>query len=368
MATLFEYYNTGDDGGSEVADADWRAQTFTPSASHTITSVKLKLGKKGSPGTLTVGIRETDVDGKPTGDDLCSGTIDGDTLIEYPSYDWYEITLGDGYNLNTSTKYAIVIRATDGTPGFHTVSIKGDVSSPTYSGGTWVESSNSGSDWTIQAAYDFLFEEWGDGFPSQVVGGGSIAISGATNTIASYLRAVGSGSIAVTGALLKKLYASVGLGAVAITGGISTATAIYQAIVGNGAIAIASSLSKILIFTTTVGNASVAIAGSLTKIPTFVQLAGQGSVAIAGNLSKIVTRFQSVGSGVVAIAGSLVKVFVLRVGDGAIAISGSLTKQMYIAVGGGAVAISSSLLKRAAFAVLTVAFHARSLITKLRTR
>jgi hypothetical protein len=61
-ATLYEYYNTGDDASLFLYGIYWKAQTFTPLAPHKITSVKLKLYKAiGSPGTVTVSIRATDV-------------------------------------------------------------------------------------------------------------------------------------------------------------------------------------------------------------------------------------------------------------------------------------------------------------------
>ncbi|GAG79220.1 unnamed protein product, partial [marine sediment metagenome] len=39
-STLYEYYNTGDDGNESFWALSWQAQTFTPSENHTVTSVK----------------------------------------------------------------------------------------------------------------------------------------------------------------------------------------------------------------------------------------------------------------------------------------------------------------------------------------
>ncbi|MBA7589542.1 hypothetical protein ES708_31627 [subsurface metagenome] len=105
MAELFEYYITGDDFGYGVYGPNWEAQTFTPSVAHKITSVKLKLYRRGSPGTLTVAIKAVDVSHHPTGADLCSGTTNGNTLTEDMAGEWREITLGAGANLNTDTEY-----------------------------------------------------------------------------------------------------------------------------------------------------------------------------------------------------------------------------------------------------------------------
>ena len=110
-AQLYEYYNTGDTSMEGPCAQFWRAQTFTPQEDHTITSVKLKISRKNSPGILTVGIRSTDGDGHPTGSDLCSGTIDANTITSDSSSDWYEIGLsGSSCGLPAGTKYAILSR------------------------------------------------------------------------------------------------------------------------------------------------------------------------------------------------------------------------------------------------------------------
>jgi hypothetical protein len=158
-STLYEHYNTGDDGTDNYYGANWGAQTFTPSTDHTITSAKLKLYRQGSPGTFTVGIRATS-SGQPTGADLCSGTIDGDTLTTSSSGAWYEISLGAGCDLSASTQYAIVVRAPGGDSS-NRVTWRGDESSPTYSGGQYWDSSSSGSSWSSYSSVDAMFEEWG---------------------------------------------------------------------------------------------------------------------------------------------------------------------------------------------------------------
>lgn len=158
MANLYEYYNTGDDGGrvtwSGVGDT---AQTFTPQVSHRITSVKLKLYRVGSPGTLTVGIRAT-AGGQPTGGDLVSGTTNGNTLPTASPYEWREITLGAGYNLVAGTQYAIVLQV--GGDASNYVVWRWDKTSPTYAGGFLC--AGSGESWTQYPDYDMMFEDWGE--------------------------------------------------------------------------------------------------------------------------------------------------------------------------------------------------------------
>jgi len=160
----YQYYDTGADGDRDAYSNNWEGQTFTPETDHLLASVKLKLFRVGSPGTVKVSIRATSA-GKPTGGDLCSGTIDGDTLTTDTNGEWYEITLGDGYEVAAETMYAIVIRAVNGDAS-NKVSARADTSSPTYTGGTHVDSSDSGSSWNMYSGVDILFEEWGTGPPS----------------------------------------------------------------------------------------------------------------------------------------------------------------------------------------------------------
>jgi len=161
---LYESYNTGDDSNNTMYGSNWYAQTFTPSVAHKIASVKLKLYRSGSPGTVTVSIRATDGNGHPTGSDLCSGTINGNGLTTSTSGAWYEITLGSGYDLSAGTKYAIVVRAPNGNPS-NRLYWRRDRSSPTYAGGCWESSTNNGSTWSSSTNRDMMFEEWGNRAP-----------------------------------------------------------------------------------------------------------------------------------------------------------------------------------------------------------
>lgn len=161
---LYEYYNTGDDGDYLVYGIRWYAQSFTPSIEHTITSVKIKAYRGGSPGTITVSIRATS-GGEPTGGDLCSGTTNGNTLTSSSPGEWREITLGAGYLLSASTKYAIVVRVLGGDSD-NKVRWRNDYQG-TYAGGDAYQSLDSGSSWEANAGgggadMDLLFEDWGE--------------------------------------------------------------------------------------------------------------------------------------------------------------------------------------------------------------
>lgn len=156
---LYEYYNTGDDDYSDIFYIYPKAQTFTVTNAYLITSVKLKLLKVGAPTAIaTVGIRATDGEGKPTGSNLCSGTIDCATLTTDSNGAWYEITLGDGYSLQAATKYAIVLDCPSATitkhPSWRMHTSGG------YDDGQYLTSSDGGTTWT-SFIDDFMFEGWG---------------------------------------------------------------------------------------------------------------------------------------------------------------------------------------------------------------
>lgn len=160
----YQHYITGDDGDYDGYTTNWLAQTFTPEAIHIISKVKLKLFRVGDPGTIIVSIKATS-GGKPTGADLCAGTIEGTDITLDTNGEWYEITLGDGYTFGKNIQYTTVVRAPDGDAS-NKVSWRADKSSPTYTGGTYCSSSDSGVDWGTISGSDCLFEEWGTGEPS----------------------------------------------------------------------------------------------------------------------------------------------------------------------------------------------------------
>jgi hypothetical protein len=161
--TLGERYNIGDDGGFPGGGNLWKCQTFTVgnsgnNVSHYIKSVKLKLYRTGSPGTMIVGIRATNVTGYPIGNDLTNGTIDGNTLTTDSGGLWYQINFTTPYALSQGTKYAIVVRAPNAAVN-NQFTWRFDSTSPTYSGGSYINGQNSGTTWSINVGLDLMFEE-----------------------------------------------------------------------------------------------------------------------------------------------------------------------------------------------------------------
>jgi len=126
------------------------AQSFTASKDYTISSVELLLKRGFTPGTVTVSIKATDEGtGQPTGEDLCSGTLNGDDFFTFPTWQLFEFETP--YALTSGEKYAIVLQAAAQRIEWR-IHFGG-----TYSGGYATTSTNSGDDWTDYTVYDFMF-------------------------------------------------------------------------------------------------------------------------------------------------------------------------------------------------------------------
>jgi len=161
-AFLFENYIVPPLNASNVFGKYWSAQTFTPTIAHEITKVKLHLERyTGTPGIFIVSIKATDAGGHPTGADLAVGSIDGDSLIQFPDHEWYFIPFLTSYPLIAGTKYAIVFRAPEGSMPHDFVMVWHSTTAPVYYPGNVEASSDSGLTWTSFGEIDYLFEEWG---------------------------------------------------------------------------------------------------------------------------------------------------------------------------------------------------------------
>ena len=159
MATLYEYYITGDSYNFQPTNSIYGAQTFTPSVSHTILSVKLLLAAPvNNAYTTTVNIYATDANGKPTGSSLASGTLASSTISPLA---WYEVSLGAGAALTSGVKYAIVVRISTSN---NYLNWRVDHIGATYAGGRFWMSGDSGATWiglNDPEDVDAMFEDWG---------------------------------------------------------------------------------------------------------------------------------------------------------------------------------------------------------------
>jgi|GEM_PF-4795734 len=155
---LWEYFDTTADNTSTVYGANWFAQTFTTDnvTSRTVTSIILPLQRTGNSGDVIVSLRDT-AGGKPTGIDLCYGTLSQD---EIPTSTMKcQFTMNKETPLQLGTQYAIVVKAPNGDASNY---VKWDyVNAGGEPNGTGLTSVNSGIAWTIQT-WDYLFEIWGN--------------------------------------------------------------------------------------------------------------------------------------------------------------------------------------------------------------
>ena len=158
--SLEEEQNSGGSEAPIVWGAIWHAQTFTPSTSYNIKRVILRLKHQGSPrGTgLVISIKATDVDGKPTGEDLISKNIGTPTTSSYTDI---TCTFDKSLPLTAGTKYAIVFQNEDASGNY--LIYWEYVNSDSFSGGSYLTSSNSGSTWTEYASRDFRFKVYSIG-------------------------------------------------------------------------------------------------------------------------------------------------------------------------------------------------------------
>jgi hypothetical protein len=156
----YEYNDTDTENTRSFYSAYWPAQTFTVGSAHYITSVKMKLIRYGDCSAYTLWVRIRATSGNlPTGGDLTSGSRG--SLNEVP-------TTGDGalletsvtqYLLNASTVYAVV--ANMNGDGSHYLVWKCANTNP-YGGGRYCWSTNSGSSWTYNDNWDYVWQNWGN--------------------------------------------------------------------------------------------------------------------------------------------------------------------------------------------------------------
>lgn len=136
----------------------WRSESFTPQNSHTLTKVRLRLRRKGLPGTLNIHIRAADASHLPILPDLATGSIDGNSLTDAGWGDWYLIDLGAGVALSANTEYCIILEAPSSTSSKYVEWVGSTASN--YPNGLHALSSNNGVTWAAQATQDGYFIEY----------------------------------------------------------------------------------------------------------------------------------------------------------------------------------------------------------------
>lgn len=158
---LQESFELSDGTAAVIYGTTWGMQSWTTVSAYTITAVALYCLKDGSPGNITVSIREVDSEtGKPTGEDKCSVTVADSVISAFPTRAWYTFTFDTSYALDDATQYAIIFRATSGS-AFNAFWPFG-YSSSGYANGGHATSPNSGSSWsTVSITTDMDFRIYG---------------------------------------------------------------------------------------------------------------------------------------------------------------------------------------------------------------
>ena len=159
---LFEHYIGAAPGAWTVRRFFWNAQTFTPQANHDLTHVLLRLYRSGSDPTekFYCQIQPT-LAGKPTLPFLGQAWFLQDELPLIPAETWKEITFDPVIPLAAGVMYAIVCWTSNNVAPYAYWRHQG-AGNP-YPRGTQCFSYN-GTTWTIQAAGEQRFQEWG--FPT----------------------------------------------------------------------------------------------------------------------------------------------------------------------------------------------------------
>lgn len=161
--TLYESYTASTDNTWNTYSTYYLGQSFTIGNTGTneefnITSVKLKCYRSGSPGNCYVKIYASS-GGKPTGSAIDSTYLNGNSFTTSTSgadYEW--IFSSHLATCSPSTMYCLVISGSGGSSS-HSLFIKTDASSPSYSGGTFL--SYSGTTWTVRTTDDAYFYVYG---------------------------------------------------------------------------------------------------------------------------------------------------------------------------------------------------------------
>ena len=163
---LKDNYITGDDNYSIIVGTTWFGQTFTPTTTFDLSSVKILCRKVGVP-SLVMSIYNTGTAGYyqnvPVGLPIASQDVDC-SAWSHADFVWEEAVLTTPLHLVAGTIYALT---------FHTKDAQGqiiwrvDATDSQYVGGEWIQSYDSGVSWTPSSAfsgnpkYDFLFSLYG---------------------------------------------------------------------------------------------------------------------------------------------------------------------------------------------------------------
>lgn len=150
---IVDYYNTNRDSWVSISSTQLYCQTFTASKDYTIIKIRVYIARSSDPGNVTFSIRAIDGTGKPTGTDLSSAVRTGMELTTGGQWEEFVLT----FNSSNGTKYSIVALCAS---AYQRLSWACDVSSSTYSGGSYGYSLDGGITWTMSTVGDMYFETY----------------------------------------------------------------------------------------------------------------------------------------------------------------------------------------------------------------
>lgn len=150
------YTGTSDTDSTTYGTAYIRGATFTTGSAYTLSTVDVYMRRLGTPGTCTLFLKATDVNQKPTGSVLTSGTLSSASIGTSDAWVNFDVT---NIDLTTSTQYYIGVYAASGDGSGNYYAFRSD-NGGTYSGGAVTNSSDSGSTWTIYSTYKGLFKTY----------------------------------------------------------------------------------------------------------------------------------------------------------------------------------------------------------------
>jgi len=158
-----EYYDVGDDESGSLYGNRYSVQTFTIgnvglNKDIYIINVSLKVNVSVDPGNITLNIKNVNATGYPIGGNLSTGWLAGSSITTGSS-EWYNFTMPSTL-LNSSTQYAIEIRASEGNATKYLRWAR-DGTSATYTGGQFIYTTNGGSSWIPLPTKDSMFRLYG---------------------------------------------------------------------------------------------------------------------------------------------------------------------------------------------------------------
>lgn len=162
MPTLLTNYETGGDEEQALGDSgdtDYiHSQGFQIQRDATITKIEIwiKDGPAAPTDNVTVRI-ETDAAGEPSGtlvDGNATGAIAQADIGA--AFAWVDHTFASSFSLAKDTTYHLRISIPNQATNVRN-HLQADASSPSYTYGTKCQSTDAGSNWTIQATHDLYF-------------------------------------------------------------------------------------------------------------------------------------------------------------------------------------------------------------------